>query len=74
MRAGRWSCSMTCAMVKVLPEPVTPRRVWSVRPFLMPSVRALIAVGWSPAGVNSDSMRKGFELSKLSATFWAAAA
>ena len=37
-------------MVKVLPEPVTPNRVWKTSPSLRPSTSSLIAVGWSPAG------------------------
>ena len=34
LSAGRLSSAMTLAMVKVLPEPVTPRRVWSFSPWL----------------------------------------
>ena len=45
IRAGRWVCSMTCAMVKVLPDPVTPRSTWSVRPSLRPATSSLIAFG-----------------------------
>ena len=43
---------MTLAIVKVLPEPVTPIKTWSLRPARIPSTRAAIACGWSPAGLN----------------------
>ncbi len=49
-RVGRWTFSMTLAMVKVLPEPVTPKRVCSERPFSTPAARASMAWGWSPEG------------------------
>ena len=49
---------MTCAMVKVLPEPVTPSRTWSRSFSLMPSTSSLIAVGWSPFGVMSETILK----------------
>ena len=48
--AGRPVLAMTLAMVKVLPEPVTPNSVWKVNPSSMPATKASIAVGWSPAG------------------------
>ena len=41
---------MTFAMVKVLPEPVTPSSVWYDSPSRMPSTSFSIASGWSPAG------------------------
>ena len=41
---------MTCAMVKVLPEPVTPSSTWSVSLLAEPSTSSAMAVGWSPAG------------------------
>src|ERR1019366_4039653 len=50
---------MTLAMVIVLPEPVTPRRVWNRSPRSSPAVSSLMARGWSPAG------RKGAWRSKL---------
>src|SRR5688572_2959030 len=34
---------MTCAMVKVLPEPVTPSRTWSLAPPCTPSISSAIA-------------------------------
>ena len=49
-RVGRWTASITLAMVKVLPEPVTPSRVCSSRPFSTPAARAAMADRWSPAG------------------------
>src|SRR5688500_190932 len=43
---------MTLARVIVLPEPVTPSRVWYRLPASSPRVSAAIAWGWSPAGSN----------------------
>src|SRR5688572_23129010 len=43
---------MTLARVIVLPEPVTPSRVWYRVPASSPRVSAAIASGWSPAGSN----------------------
>ncbi len=43
---------MTLAAVKVLPEPVTPSKVWRSKPLVRPSDNAEIAFGWSPAGVS----------------------
>ena len=48
--AGRPSRAITLAIVKVLPEPVTPSSVWNASPSSMPSTSCSIAVGWSPAG------------------------
>ena len=47
---GRCTCSMTLAMVKVLPDPVTPSSTCSFSPFSMPSASAAMACGWSPEG------------------------
>jgi hypothetical protein len=41
---------MTFAIVKVLPEPVTPRSVWCFAPEEIASVSFAMACGWSPAG------------------------
>ena len=41
---------MTLAIVKVLPEPVTPSSVCFARPLRAPSTSCAIAWGWSPAG------------------------
>src|SRR5579863_5402050 len=49
---------MTWAMVKVLPEPVTPIRTWSTSPLVTLSTSPAIACGWSPAGWNSEWMAK----------------
>ncbi len=43
------------AMVKVLPEPVTPSSTWSRSPARIPATISAIACGWSPAGWNSES-------------------
>ena len=40
---------MICAMLKVLPEPVTPNSVWYLYPFSSPSTSRSMAWGWSPA-------------------------
>jgi hypothetical protein len=47
---GRCIASITWAMVKVLPEPVTPSSTWSRSPLRRPAIKSAIAVGWSPAG------------------------
>jgi hypothetical protein len=49
--AGRPCEAMTLAMVKVLPEPVTPSSTWSRSPVFTPSISWRIASGWSPDGV-----------------------
>ena len=58
IRAGRCVASITLAIVKVLPEPVTPSstcvRSWR----LTPSTSSLIACGWSPFGSKSEAMVK----------------
>src|SRR5215472_2423344 len=41
---------MTLAIVKVLPEPVTPSSVWNASPSWIPSTSPAMASGWSPAG------------------------
>ena len=43
--AGRPSRAITFAMVKVLPEPVTPSSVWNTSPSVTPSTSLLIASG-----------------------------
>ena len=48
--AGRPSSAMRLAMVKVLPDPVTPSRVWKRSPRRTPSTSLAIASGWSPCG------------------------
>jgi hypothetical protein len=55
MSAGRCVRSITCAMVKVLPEPVTPSSTWVRSSSFTPFTSSLIAVGWSPAGSNGDT-------------------
>jgi hypothetical protein len=49
--AGRVWLAITLAMVKVLPEPVTPSSTWSFSPPDTPSMSWRIASGWSPAGL-----------------------
>jgi hypothetical protein len=48
--AGLPYWAITFAMVKVLPEPVTPSSVWLGLPLRSPSTSFSIACGWSPAG------------------------
>ena len=48
--AGRAACAITCAIVKVLPEPVTPSRVWKSSPRASPADSSAMARGWSPVG------------------------
>ena len=48
---GFWTFSITEAMVKVLPEPVTPRSTWAGIPSSTPRARASMAPGWSPRAV-----------------------
>src|SRR5262249_44552978 len=43
---------MVWASVMVLPDPVTPRRVWYLCPRRRPAVNSAMALGWSPAGSN----------------------
>src|SRR3990167_6170377 len=57
--AGRPSRAITLAMVKVLPEPVTPSRVWNTSPSFTPSTSCRIASGWSPAGGYGRNSSKG---------------
>ena len=45
---------MTWAIVKVLPEPVTPSSTWSRSCACTPSTSSAMAVGWSPLGSYSD--------------------
>ncbi len=47
---GRLHRAMMFAIVKVLPEPVTPSSVWRRHPSWMPCTSASIACGWSPVG------------------------
>src|SRR3954447_18429724 len=49
---------MVCASVMVLPDPVTPSRVWYLSPRRRPSVSSRIALGWSPAGSNGATTSK----------------
>ena len=59
---------MMLAIVKVLPEPVTPKSVCSCAPARIPRVNASIASGWSPVGLNAVSythlVKLATELSK----------
>ena len=50
---------MTFAIVKVFPEPVTPKRVVNLLPLRKLSVNCLIAFPWSPLGLNLEANLKG---------------
>ena len=47
---GRLHFAITFAMVKVLPLPVTPSRVWQRSPRSTPFTSVSMACGWSPVG------------------------
>jgi hypothetical protein len=49
-RVGFWTSLMMLAIVKVLPDPVTPSRQTSRSPRPMASATPRMARGWSPAG------------------------
>ena len=49
--AGTSSWAMTLAMVKVLPDPVTPSRVCQRSPLPAALTSSAMAAGWSPVGV-----------------------
>src|SRR5699024_885868 len=56
---GRWTSSMSQAVVADLPVPVAPRRTMSCSPAVTRRARSAIAVGWSPAGSYSATTSKG---------------
>lgn len=56
--AGRFILAIALAKVKVLPAPVTPKRVWYLFPDKTDSDSSLIARGWSPQGLNSETNLK----------------
>src|SRR6185295_19815219 len=49
---------MVCAIVKVLPEPVTPSRTWCLSPRSSPVTSSPIARSWSPASEKSETRLK----------------
>ena len=51
---GRLRSAITLAIVKVLPDPVTPNSVWWAKPFSKPASKRRIASGWSPSGLNVE--------------------
>src|SRR6185369_7480979 len=53
---GRFTRAMHCAIVNVLPEPVTPSRTCDVSPRFNPSTSSSIARAWSPR--NSKSVTR----------------
>ncbi len=56
--AGRCNSSITLAIVKVLPEPVTPSSTCVCSPSRALAVSSAIAVGWSPDGSYSETSSK----------------
>ncbi len=55
MRVGRFSRWMIFAMVKVLPDPVTPFRICSRFPAWTLCTRESMAWGWSPVGWKGET-------------------
>lgn len=51
---------MTFAIVKVLPEPVTPKSVWYLLPDLTDATILATARAWSSLGLNLDEISKFF--------------
>ena len=60
MSAGRCVASIILAIVKVFPVPVAPSKTWFFSPLFKPSTNSTIALGWSPAGLKSDTTLKSF--------------
>ena len=60
IKAGLFVDSIIFAIVKVLPDPVTPNKVWWSKPSWRPDTKLLIAVGWDPAGSKSDTTFNAF--------------
>ena len=58
IRVGRCTASITLAMVKVLPEPVTPSSTWSRSFPCSPATSSLMAPGWSPFGSKGETTLK----------------
>ena len=50
MSVGRWSCSITQAVVADLPVPVAPSNTTSFSPALIRRTISAMAAGWSPFG------------------------
>ena len=58
--AGRFSRSITPAIERVLPEPVTPSRVTPCSPASRAAASPSMAAGWSPAaGMSLTSLNAG---------------
>ena len=57
-RDGLQTFAITCAMVNVLPDPVTPKRTWCFFPAKILLHKASIAFDWSPFGVKSETNLK----------------
>ena len=58
-RVGRWTCSISQAVVADLPVPVAPSSTASFSPARTRRARSAMAVGWSPAGWKSDDDLEG---------------
>src|SRR3989338_6962421 len=57
-RVGFFTWAMTFAIVKVFPEPVTPRRTCCFLPSFIPRTSFSMACGWSPWGVKPETNGK----------------
>src|SRR5262249_10037873 len=55
---GRFTRVMVCAMLNVLPEPVTPSRTCALSPRFSPSTSSSIARAWSPFSSKSVTRLK----------------
>ena len=58
MSVGLLTWAMTLAMVKVFPDPVTPKRTCALSPRNSPVVSCRMASGWSPVGLKSEEILK----------------
>ena len=58
-RVGSCVRSMILAIVKVLPDPVTPFRIWCFRSASTPAASRSIASPWSPAGWKGETTASG---------------
>src|SRR5574338_1685384 len=52
---GRFTRAMHCAIVNVLPDPVTPRSTCALSPRSSPSTSSSMARAWSPRSSKSDT-------------------
>src|SRR5437764_261600 len=63
--AGLFTAAMPCAIVNVLPDPVTPSSTCERSPRRSPSTSCAMAVGWSPRSSKSVSRVKRSEVDDI---------